>query len=166
MTPKLYYDQVVFESQTYLVASTDDGLAFVGSPNAGLEELQRFYLTADLVLDQHKNRTVMCQLKHYLEGNGDLSVVKLDITGTPFQEAVWDVLRGIPFGSVVTYQDIADKLGRPRAAQAVGNAVGKNPVLIVVPCHRVVSKSKQGSGYRGGMLMKEWLIAHEQNVAK
>lgn len=51
MTPNLYYDQVVFESQTYLVASTDDGLAFVGSPNAGLEELQRFYPTADLVLD-------------------------------------------------------------------------------------------------------------------
>ncbi|RRG18441.1 methylated-DNA--[protein]-cysteine S-methyltransferase [Weissella viridescens] len=162
MTKKVYYNQVDYLDHNYVIASTDVGLAFVGSPNAGLDELVNFYPTATLVADEQKNKTVMQQMKHYIDGNKDLASVRLDISGTPFQEAVWTALRNVPYGTLITYQDLANQIGRPQAAQAVGNAVGKNPALIAVPCHRVVAKNNRGSGYRGGLPMKEWLNAHEQ----
>jgi methylated-DNA-[protein]-cysteine S-methyltransferase len=81
--------------------------------------------------------------------------------GTPFQQQVWSELRKIPTGSSVTYAEIAQRLKMPKAAQAVGNANGQNPILLFNPCHRVIGASGKLVGYSGGLWRKEWLLAKE-----
>lgn len=89
-----------------------------------------------------------------------LVAVPVDLGGTPFQRDVWAALREIPAGSTITYAELARRVGRPRAARAVGTANGANPVSVVVPCHRVVGKDGL-RGYAGGIARKAWLLAHE-----
>ena len=85
----------------------------------------------------------------------------MDLTkGTKFQKSVWKELLKIPFGKLVTYKDIANKIGRPNSYRAVGNAVGANPLPIVIPCHRVISKTGLG-GYSCGINYKVKLLKHE-----
>jgi len=96
--------------------------------------------------------------------SGDLSVIDSLPTataGTPFQRQVWQALRTIPCGQVMHYGQLADTLGRPGAARAVGAANGSNPVSIVVPCHRVIGRNGTMTGYAGGVGRKEWLLRHE-----
>lgn len=96
--------------------------------------------------------------------SGDLSVIESLPTataGTPFQRQVWQALRTIPCGQVMHYGQLADILGRPGAARAVGAANGSNPVSIVVPCHRVIGRNGTMTGYAGGVGRKEWLLRHE-----
>lgn len=96
--------------------------------------------------------------------DGDLSVIDALPTataGTPFQRQVWQALRTIPCGQVMHYGQLADVLGRPGAARAVGAANGSNPVSIVVPCHRVIGRNGTMTGYAGGVSRKEWLLRHE-----
>lgn len=85
----------------------------------------------------------------------------LDLRGSPFQRRVWGELLRIPYGEVRTYGEIAARLGRPGAARAVGAANGRNPVAILVPCHRVVQHGGRLGGYGGGVEVKRWLLAHE-----
>lgn len=85
--------------------------------------------------------------------------------GSAFQREVWDVLRQIPFGATMTYGEVAAKVGRPGSARAIGAAVGRNPIGIVVPCHRVVGASGALTGYAGGLDRKQWLLAHERAVS-
>lgn len=95
---------------------------------------------------------------------GDLSIIESLPTataGTPFQRQVWQVLRTIPCGQVMHYGQLAEQLGRPGAARAVGAANGSNPVSIVVPCHRVIGRNGTMTGYAGGVSRKEWLLRHE-----
>ncbi len=82
-------------------------------------------------------------------------------SGTSFQVSVWKVTKKIPYGEVRTYADIARKIGKPKAYRAVANALGKNPLVIVVPCHRVISKKDIG-GFTSGVWRKEWLLHHEK----
>lgn len=96
--------------------------------------------------------------------SGDLSIIESLPTataGTPFQRQVWQALRTIPCGQVMHYGQLADVLGRPGAARAVGAANGSNPVSIVVPCHRVIGRNGTMTGYAGGVGRKEWLLRHE-----
>ncbi|MGS2658858.1 methylated-DNA--[protein]-cysteine S-methyltransferase [Citrobacter koseri] len=102
------------------------------------------------------------KLTAYFEGN--LSIIDTLETatgGTPFQWEVWQALRTIPCGQVMHYGQLAEKLGRPGAARAVGAANGSNPVSIVVPCHRVIGRNGTMTGYAGGVQRKEWLLRHE-----
>lgn len=102
------------------------------------------------------------QLANYFDG--DLSVIESLPTataGTPFQREVWQALRTIPCGQVMHYGQLAERLGRPGAARAVGAANGANPVSIVVPCHRVIGRNGTMTGYAGGVQRKEWLLRHE-----
>ena len=82
--------------------------------------------------------------------------------GTPFQQNVWTALRTIPYGTTATYGDIARKIGSPTASRAVGAANGRNPIAIVVPCHRVIGANGTLTGYAGGLDMKEQLLDHER----
>ena len=95
---------------------------------------------------------------------GDLREFDVDLAsaGTPWQRSVWDALRAIPYGSTVAYGELARRLGSPAAARAVGAANGRNPVSVIVPCHRLVGASGGLTGYAGGIDRKEWLIAHER----
>jgi O-6-methylguanine DNA methyltransferase len=98
----------------------------------------------------------------YLTGlPADLSGVPLDLGGTPFQRAVWSAARAIPFGETRTYAQVAAAVGRPGAARAVGQALGANPVPLLVPCHRVVATGGGLGGFTGGLEMKARLLALE-----
>ena len=101
------------------------------------------------------------QLDEYFAGRRRSFSLRLDLRGTPFQKRVWDELLKIPFGRTVSYKDVAARLGNPRSTRAVGGANHRNPVSIVVPCHRVVGADGGLTGYGGGLWRKEWLLAHE-----
>ncbi|GGP38122.1 methylated-DNA--[protein]-cysteine S-methyltransferase [Streptomyces abikoensis] len=101
------------------------------------------------------------QLTAYFAGERTGFDLPLRLEGTPFQRRVWEELRRIPYGRTVSYGELAERLGAPGAARAVGLANGKNPVGIIVPCHRVVGASGDLTGYGGGLERKRRLLAHE-----
>lgn len=104
------------------------------------------------------------QLNEYFAQERQTFDLSLDPQGTRFQRQVWQYLRQIPFGETTSYGAIARALGKSGAAQAVGAANGRNPISIIVPCHRVVGSSGQMTGYAGGIDKKQWLLRHEQRV--
>ena len=107
---------------------------------------------------------VAAQLDEYFDGRRRSFDLELDLAGTPFQRAVWAALCGIPYGETRTYGDVAAALGRPSAARAVGAANGRNPVSIVVPCHRLVGSTGALTGYAGGLARKRALLDLEAGV--
>ncbi len=105
------------------------------------------------------------QLMPWLAGERTSFEVALAPRGTPFQQQVWSALRAIPYGTTATYGAIARAIGRPEAVRAVGLANGKNPLSIVVPCHRVIGSDGSLTGYAGGLPAKTALLALEQRVS-
>ena len=101
------------------------------------------------------------QLRAYFAGELEQFELELAPRGTPFQQRVWEALRTIPYGSTTTYGKLAEALGDPRATRAVGLANGRNPIPIVIPCHRVIGADGSLTGYGGGLQRKQWLLAHE-----
>ena len=104
------------------------------------------------------------QLDEYFAGKRNHFSVPLDMRGTRFQKDVWEALRAIPFGETRSYGQLAKQLGNPRATRAVGAANGRNPLSIVVPCHRVIGSDGQLTGFAGGLNTKTHLLKLEQNV--
>jgi len=104
------------------------------------------------------------QLGEYFDGERTEFDIPLDPDGTEFQHRAWDALVRIPFGETVSYGEQADMLGDRNKARAVGAANGKNPIPIVVPCHRVVGSNGHLTGFAGGLDTKAWLLAHEFEV--
>jgi methylated-DNA-[protein]-cysteine S-methyltransferase len=104
------------------------------------------------------------QLDEYAKGNLKDFSLKLRPQGTDFQRKVWDVLLSIPYGEVLTYGQIAEKIGNPKAVRAVGGACHNNPIGIVIPCHRVLGKDGSLTGYAGGVHLKEMLLRHEKKA--
>lgn len=101
------------------------------------------------------------QLQEYFEGSRQQFDLKLNPSGTDFQKKVWEALLEIPFGKTVSYLDLSKKLGDVKAIRAVASANGKNPLWIVVPCHRVIGTNGDLTGYAGGLHRKKWLLEHE-----
>lgn len=101
------------------------------------------------------------QLAEYFRGNRKTFDLKLTPNGTDFQQKVWQHLNEIPFGKTASYLDVANKLGEPTYTRAVGSANGKNPLAIVVPCHRVIGANGSLTGYAGGLWRKKWLLEFE-----
>jgi methylated-DNA-[protein]-cysteine S-methyltransferase len=101
------------------------------------------------------------QLDAYFGGELTEFKLNLDPHGTPFQRRVWDALRTIPYGVTTSYGKLAAALGDPRATRAVGLANGRNPIPIIIPCHRVIGADGSLTGYGGGMQRKQWLLALE-----
>lgn len=104
------------------------------------------------------------QLQEYFNGNRTDFTFKLNPQGTDFQKKVWNALLEIPFGKTTSYQDLSIKLGDVKAIRAVASANGKNPLWIVVPCHRVIGSDGSLTGYAGGLWRKKWLLEHENPV--
>lgn len=102
------------------------------------------------------------QLQEYFEGRRKAFDLPITLKGTPFQIAVWQALLGIPYGEVRTYGQIAAEIGNPTACRAVGQAANRNPLWILVPCHRVLGKNSALTGYAGGLDMKQWLLDLER----
>lgn len=142
-----------------LVAS-DDGLVAVLWEN---DNPRRVRLNEFLQNDRHPILVkAERQLSEYFAGTRNNFSVPLDVRGTHFQKDVWKALRTIPFGETRSYGQIAKQLGNPRATRAVGAASGRNPLSIIVPCHRVMGAAGQLTGFAGGLNAKTHLLKLEQ----
>ena len=107
------------------------------------------------------------RLQAYFKGDlGAIDDLPIDSGGTSFQQQVWQRLRSIPAGQTWRYGEMAQKLGRPDAPRAVGAANGRNPLSIVVPCHRLIGSTGKLTGYAGGLKRKQWLLEHEGALAQ
>jgi methylated-DNA-[protein]-cysteine S-methyltransferase len=101
------------------------------------------------------------QLEAFFAGDLQTFDLPLHMAGTPFQKQVWQGLLTIPYGTTISYAELAARIGRPGAARAVGAANGRNPIGIIVPCHRIIGANGTLTGYGGGLDRKQWLISHE-----
>lgn len=101
------------------------------------------------------------QIDLYLTGSLKLFSLPLAPKGTPFMQKVWECLKGIPYGSTLSYQQTAEIIGNPQAARAVGLACNRNPIPIFIPCHRIIGKNGSLTGYRGGLKLKRQLLSLE-----
>ncbi len=104
------------------------------------------------------------QLQAYFAAELTEFDLPLNMQGTEFQKQVWQELQTIPFGVTISYGELAQRVGNPNSSRAVGAANGRNPISIIVPCHRVIGSNGKLTGYGGGMERKEWLLAHESKL--
>jgi methylated-DNA-[protein]-cysteine S-methyltransferase len=111
-------------------------------------------------------REAVAQLDEYFRGRRKEFTLELQLSGTEFQKQVWRELLKIPYGRTVSYGVLAAALGKPGSARAVGGANHRNPVSIVIPCHRVIGADGQLVGYGGGLWRKKWLLAHEKKPSQ
>jgi methylated-DNA-[protein]-cysteine S-methyltransferase len=142
-----------------LIADQDGALTHVL-----FRDEMRFSRSPELQVDPVRFAEVITQLREYFAGTRTEFDVPLAPRGTPFQREVWLALRRIPYGETWSYARQAAAIGRPSAARAVGAANGRNPIGIVVPCHRVIGADGSLTGYGGGIDRKRWLLLHEQQV--
>lgn len=146
---------VLWEGETRAIDIDDDAIDATGGEGAEAEEPA----LTDRILD-----AVRTQLDEYFAGDRTEFDLPLDPIGTPFQLSAWQVLRTIPYGSTMSYGEQARTLGDPNKARAVGAANGRNPISIIVPCHRVVGSNGSLTGFAGGIGAKAWLLDHERRV--
>jgi methylated-DNA-[protein]-cysteine S-methyltransferase len=140
------------------------GALAVRASEVGVAEI--FFADGPILSNPGKNNHLdVClrQLDEYFRGQRDNFDVDLDLRGTEFQMSVWRALLLIPYGETASYGRIAGLVGRPKAVRAVGGANHRNPVSIIVPCHRVVGSDGGLTGYGGGLWRKEWLLEHERS---
>lgn len=142
-----------------LLAGNEDGLTQVAF-QAGEQPLR---VGANWRRDDGVWATAVSQLTAYFAGEQQTFNLPLAPQGTPFQQDVWAYLQTIPYGRTTTYGTIAEALGRPNASRAVGAANGRNPIAIIVPCHRVIGSDGKLTGYAGGLKIKEALLGLERN---
>jgi methylated-DNA-[protein]-cysteine S-methyltransferase len=161
----IYWMLLTHEDWNMHIAATSEGLCYVGSQNHPFEELSYWaksrFSGSSLIWDVEKLQPFATELIEYLQGLRKSFTVPFDFHGTPFQLAVWNALCSIPYGQTKSYSDIANQIQKSAAVRAVGTAIGANPVLITVPCHRVIGKNGALTGYRGGLDMKTKLLQLE-----
>ncbi len=121
-----------------------------------VEAQQESVVSCDLV------ERAVAQITAYFAGERQVFDLPLAPAGTNFQRAVWQQLTQVPYGKTVSYLDIACALDNPRAIRAVGGANGRNPISIILPCHRIIGSNGKLIGYGGGLWRKEWLLRHER----
>lgn len=166
----LYYDEVHTPIGSLTVVASDLGLCLIEFGTFTVKEavLQQWSRTwaggAAYVRSEERLADVTSQLKQYFEGALKEFTVPLDMRGTQFQLQVWEALKEIPYGVICSYKDIADAIERPKAVRAVGGANNKNPVPIIVPCHRVIGMNGTLVGYGGGLETKRTLLALEGSL--
>ena len=146
-----------------------DGTALTGLWMEG----QKYFSGIESAWQRRDDLSVFAAVRQWLDdyfagAQPDISVLPLFLQGTAFQQEVWQLLLQIPYGATITYGALAAQLAQCRgvarfSAQAVGSAVGKNPISILVPCHRVVGSDGALTGYAGGISRKKWLLCHEGN---
>ena len=145
--------------------TTPLGMAHIMGDNDGVQSIS--------VLDEKKRESeqipenlqdVAEQLHEYFQGQRTEFSLKLNPTGTDFQKHVWSALLDIPYGKTVSYMDLSKRLGDTKAIRAVAAANGKNPIWIVIPCHRVIGSDGSLTGYAGGLHRKKWLLDHESPI--
>jgi AraC family transcriptional regulator, regulatory protein of adaptative response / methylated-DNA-[protein]-cysteine methyltransferase len=111
-------------------------------------------------------KSIEMELKAYFSGHLSVFKTPLSLKGTFFQKEVWETLLAIPYGVTLSYKGQATAMGRVSAVRAVANANGVNPLVIVIPCHRVIQSNGSLGGYGGGIARKQWLLEHEERILK
>ena len=163
-------EQIGFSRRTYeapfgvlTVVGSDRGIRYVMFNNDAhpkpLEQLQ----ISDTDIHDTVN-VAISQLKEYFAGSRRSFDLPLDLRGTEFQVEAWNALAEIPYGRTASYGQQAASIGRPKAVRAIGGANGRNPVAIVLPCHRIVGADGSLTGFGGGIAVKKWLLDHEQSI--
>ncbi|WP_026567478.1 methylated-DNA--[protein]-cysteine S-methyltransferase [Bacillus sp. UNC41MFS5] len=162
----IYWSLFVHGPWEMYIAATSEGLCYVGSDHKGFEELmdwvQRKFPHHQLEQDDQRMEVFADQFAEYFQGIRTSFTFPTDFYGTPFQQSVWNALNEIPYGCTHTYSEIAEILQKPKSVRAVASAIGANPILITVPCHRVIGKNGKLTGFRGGLEMKEKLLDLEK----
>lgn len=141
------------------------GIRFVMFSNdAHPKPLERLHISDTEIHDSVSD--AITQLEEYFDGSRRNFELPLDLQGTEFQVAAWNALAEIPYGSTASYGQQASSIGRPKAVRAIGGANGRNPVAIVLPCHRIVGADGSLTGFGGGIAVKKWLLDHEQSTLR
>ncbi|MGE5313361.1 MAG: methylated-DNA--[protein]-cysteine S-methyltransferase [Acidobacteriota bacterium] len=150
---------------TIYVASTEQGVCKMSIPTESKKDFLRWlshhFDDDDVVENKHRNRDVIDQLTRYFNGKLAIFNVDIDHIGTAFELRVWKELANIPYGSTITYKQLAKRVGVPRGFQAVGRANANNPLPIIIPCHRVLSQDGSLGAYSAGVKTKEFLLRLE-----
>ncbi len=147
------------------VVGSDLGIRYLMFANdAHPKPLERLYISDSEVHDSVND--AITQLDEYFNGSRRDFELPLDLQGTEFQVAAWNALADIPYGRTASYGQQAASIGRPKAVRAIGGANGRNPVAIVLPCHRIVGADGSLTGFGGGIAVKKWLLDHEQSTLR
>lgn len=165
MHPTIYWTNFKYNNIQFTLAATDEGLCFTGALNKDESELMewagKYFKGSEVKEDAEKVALYVQAFHEYFNGKRLHFDLPIYYRGTAFQESIWRVLQDIPYGETCSYSDIAQRIGNPKAVRAVGGAIGANPVMIVVPCHRVIGKNGSLTGFRGGLELKRLLLAIE-----
>lgn len=171
MKDKIVYWKTFFiNGSNYLFAATVDGLCYVECSEQPILSLKKWTQKnlPTFTLDEDKDFLMSFKLEleldQYFKRERVSFSTPLVLHGTPFQIKVWQALQTIPYGQTKTYSEIAEKIGQPTAVRAVASAIGANPLLIFVPCHRVIGKNGSLTGFRSGLHLKEELLTLENAV--
>ncbi len=162
----LYYVTTECADRAFTLAATERGLCYLDSSESGFTHLKDWVKRSLPTFTIKENKEFMApyvkELEEYLQGDRKEFTQELALNGTEFQLKVWEEVRKIPYGETLAYFDIAERLGDSAAVRAVARAVGANPILIFVPCHRVIAKDGALSGYRAGTDLKRALLELEK----
>jgi O-6-methylguanine DNA methyltransferase len=160
---KIYYSMINTPLGRMWAAASENGLvqfSILDDKDGFMRELES-RIKAEYIEDPNKFMNLRAELERYFNGERLIFKGSFDMRGTPFQVEVWKAIHSIPNGSLTSYGGIAKQIGRPKAVRAVGNAVGDNPLGLIVPCHRVVSSNGGIGGFGTGLEWKRKLLAHE-----
>lgn len=155
----MYYHIIEFPICPILLAGNEEGLKYL----IFLKDKEKFKVPDDWVEDGEFFREISRQLEAYFAGELKSFDLKLAPEGTEFQKSVWNALCEVPYGETRSYKEIAVSIGNPRAYRAVGLANNRNPIAIIVPCHRVIGADGKLTGYASGLDIKEFLLKLEEN---
>jgi methylated-DNA-[protein]-cysteine S-methyltransferase len=166
----IFWSLLTYKGWNIYLAATKKGLCYVGSQSKPFEELKawsnRRFHGFPLAENNEMLQPYIDELIEYLEGKRKCFTVSIDYKATDFQLEVCNALLEIPFGQTRSYSDIANYINKPTAVRAVGTAIGANPLLIAIPCHRVLGKNGSLTGYRGGLEMKTQLLDLELQTSE
>lgn len=160
----IYWTHFAHEEWDLCMAMTATGVCFTSAQNEPVDDLFAWAAKRSqgpLVQDDDRLGPYARQLIDYFLGKRKNFTLPFDLMGTPFQLAVWKALMEIPYGTTRSYSDIAARIQKPTAVRAVGGAIGANPALVLVPCHRVIGKDGSLTGFREGLDMKSKLLQLE-----
>ena len=168
MNETMYYDRLAFKEYYFSLVVSQQGLAYLGLHDESPAQLEAYFAKQKrpitLVQAPHQTATYRTELLAYLAGERQAFTFPVDFgsQGTEFQRQVWQALLAVPYGTSSSYGALAAAIGRPQAYRAVGSAVGKNPISLVIPCHRILRQDGRLGGYGGGLPLKKDLLSLEQ----
>lgn len=170
--PFIFYGEADSPIGPLTIVSTSKGVCKIefGGVQESMNNLQvwvkKHFLKSEMVRDDEKTKFIASQLDDYFNGIRFSFDVPIDLRGTPFQKRVWEALRKIPHGETRSYKEVALSMNAVKAVRAIGNANNKNPLPIIVPCHRVIGSNGSLVGYGGGLEKKRYLLDIEKVHSK